>query len=448
MTDAIFYRSQYLLPEGYSDWNSFSAAMKDARFPWTIRAEILREDYKVKTGAYEQGVSIAPYFISGYGKILQDVVIESAAEVYPVQVERLPQSEYNQRLRELVCAYCPGCRNFGSVNEKDSSLSGHFDEISLDGVCFYRYETRLRPNVFHETMHELIRWKTPKELRKEHADWMRNEFEFWAKIKYAAAEITDDGDARTLTFTAKKPDLFLTLVTDVIAKYIRGKLDENYFIALSNRVEPDEAAISAMLAPKKIKSLRKELKKYGLSIAVLEYAPKSDSAVLSAMQPAEAEWMALPLYGEPGRRVWLFTAPAKMLMHLRYHAPLLESENVRAVVYAPDKTTIYRISFDMVVEAEELAPVEPPKESKPPKLTKKQLKAEEGKLLNHAMVEDLFSYLEIKLAAGCDGTNRFTAQWVREHMPDQYDAVLAELLDMGGFCDCEVLLNCYPDYEN
>ena len=30
---------------------------------------------------------------------------------------------------------------------------------------------------------------------------------------------------------------------------------------------------------------------------------------------------------------------------------------------------------------------------------------------------------------------------------DQQEAVLAEIEEMGGYCDCEVLMNCYEDYE-
>ena len=31
--------------------------------------------------------------------------------------------------------------------------------------------------------------------------------------------------------------------------------------------------------------------------------------------------------------------------------------------------------------------------------------------------------------------------------PDRYEAAIEEIQSMGGFCDCEVLLNCYEDYE-
>ena len=61
----------------------------------------------------------------------------------------------------------------------------------------------------------------------------------------------------------------------------------------------------------------------------------------------------------------------------------------------------------------------------------------------------LFEYLDIRLQdVGCDDTHRFTQEWLEKNIPaGQHDAILAEIEDMGGFCDCEVLLNCYEDYE-
>ena len=29
----------------------------------------------------------------------------------------------------------------------------------------------------------------------------------------------------------------------------------------------------------------------------------------------------------------------------------------------------------------------------------------------------------------------------------QHEAILSELEDMGGYCDCEVVMNCYEDYQ-
>ena len=42
----------------------------------------------------------------------------------------------------------------------------------------------------------------------------------------------------------------------------------------------------------------------------------------------------------------------------------------------------------------------------------------------------------------CDHTLKKTAQWLGEHCPpEKLEPILQEMRDMGGFCDCEVLLN-------
>lgn len=61
----------------------------------------------------------------------------------------------------------------------------------------------------------------------------------------------------------------------------------------------------------------------------------------------------------------------------------------------------------------------------------------------------LFEYLEIRLQdKGCNHTHRFTQAWLDEHIDFmKHQDILIELEDMGGYCDCEVLMNCYEDYE-
>lgn len=57
--------------------------------------------------------------------------------------------------------------------------------------------------------------------------------------------------------------------------------------------------------------------------------------------------------------------------------------------------------------------------------------------------------MEIRLQdEGCNHSHRFTQEWLDGNIDFmKHDAVLNELEDMGGYCDCEVLLNCYEDYE-
>ena len=46
---------------------------------------------------------------------------------------------------------------------------------------------------------------------------------------------------------------------------------------------------------------------------------------------------------------------------------------------------------------------------------------------------------------GCDGTFRWTIRW-RDVRSAQRAKLLDRLARRGGFCDCEVLMNVYPDY--
>ena len=66
-------------------------------------------------------------------------------------------------------------------------------------------------------------------------------------------------------------------------------------------------------------------------------------------------------------------------------------------------------------------------------------------LLSLEQVASLFEYLEEQLdGSGCDHSSRHTQKWLDMNVPnDDHEKVLAELEDMGGYCDCEVLMNCY-----
>lgn len=65
-------------------------------------------------------------------------------------------------------------------------------------------------------------------------------------------------------------------------------------------------------------------------------------------------------------------------------------------------------------------------------------------------VEALFEYLEEALEeAECDHTLKNTEQWITENIEDEErrDQVRQEIEDDGGYCDCEVLDNCYEEYD-
>ena len=73
--------------------------------------------------------------------------------------------------------------------------------------------------------------------------------------------------------------------------------------------------------------------------------------------------------------------------------------------------------------------------------------------LEHILSENeaasLLQYVELKLQYHtCKHNHRFTQEWLDAHVDFmKHDAILNELEDMGGYCDCEVLRSCYEDYE-
>lgn len=70
-------------------------------------------------------------------------------------------------------------------------------------------------------------------------------------------------------------------------------------------------------------------------------------------------------------------------------------------------------------------------------------------ILSKENVQKLFAYLEEQVdACGCDNTRRFTEQWLKDNISAElYKSVIEEITGMGGYCDCEVLFNCYEDYD-
>lgn len=81
----------------------------------------------------------------------------------------------------------------------------------------------------------------------------------------------------------------------------------------------------------------------------------------------------------------------------------------------------------------------------------KKWKAAQNKkyILSKARAQTLFRYLEAELEnTACNHTLRYTEQWLKDNLPqEKIESVITEMKEMGGYCDCEVLLNCYEKYD-
>jgi len=250
---------------------------------------------------------------------------------------------------------------------------------------------------------------------------------------------------RTLRLSVKKNNLFITALTDLLSRFVCLHADETYVIELNDPAPIHTEAALALIEPRKIAATRKELKKYGVSLGILEFDEDKEPLLFDMLAAIEVSGLAYLLGKEPGRRYYLFTHPGLALMDLRYRAPLLDACNARVTVFEADRTARFKISFDMPCEVLDAAPQETSK----PKRVKSYAKAEKGKVLTRAQADHLFKYLDIRLnAVGCDNTLHHTEIWLRDNLPaDRFDAAMEEIRNQGGFCDCEVLLNAYEDYE-
>jgi hypothetical protein len=65
--------------------------------------------------------------------------------------------------------------------------------------------------------------------------------------------------------------------------------------------------------------------------------------------------------------------------------------------------------------------------------------------LNKGDLGDLIDFVDAYVVAeGCDHTRRFTERWATERQI-ALDRLAEGLEEFGGFCDCEVVMNCDPD---
>ena len=153
MANAVYYADLYLLlPEEYPDFDAFQAFLRSSKIPVDVKMVVLRENHRIPCWTVFKGESIAPYFLIGYHDEPSTVRFQDAEQIYPVQVELMDQDAYNTRLREVINAFCPGCKRFKPLSNRVQSLNGHHGEIALNSVCFYRYEENPSPRVFRDIL--------------------------------------------------------------------------------------------------------------------------------------------------------------------------------------------------------------------------------------------------------------------------------------------------------
>ena len=131
-----------------------------------------------------------------------------------------------------------------------------------------------------------------------------------------------------------KPDFFLRLVTDTVARNMKHCLSHRFSVVDANEVPWREEDILPWLAPEKAEAFRKGCKKYGMAIGILGYDPEGENEILEALKERSLEQTLFPLCkGADGGRYMLIADIDEVLQDLRYHAPLMSHYHTKLRVF-------------------------------------------------------------------------------------------------------------------
>ncbi len=323
---AVFYIDRYfLLPEGYPDFAAFKRAAEQAEAPFAVSAAALREDHGIESRDVQKGLSLAPYFITGYHDEPTEIRITDPSALYPAEVTLLTQAEYNTRLRELVGSFCPGCIRFGKLTEKEKSLNGHFQELCLDGYCAYRVEEKPQPRELRDRLFSLGGFWRRFSFSRLPAEDIQSELKQMLYLKIDAYFDSEANGKKELTISARSA--FDALVAKMASSYIQKIADRNYTISVLE-AEPEPVLLqSCLLEPD---SLRKTCKRFGAAFLALRIPEGQVEAVKESLAELVNHWYLYPVSEEPGLLWYLVTDIPSVLRALHFRAPFLSAIDAQA----------------------------------------------------------------------------------------------------------------------
>lgn len=349
MPNAIFHKDSYfLLPEKFPTLEAFMDDLRSRELPATYPMTRLKEENRITaTGKLVTGVCMAPCFLTGYRDWVADVTIDDPAEVYPVEVERIPLRAYNQRLREAIGRTCEGCLRCKPPTARDQSLQGYHELISLNGVCPFRYETKPAPRSFGQNLGWLGGGFMRYKYAEKDAEAMRQQLRESLGLVCGSAVKTAEPDGTTLlTVTPKKKELLPPYLTLAIGHYIHS-LTGTYRIQPDVQPDASPDVLLALAAPERREVFRKECKKYGVSLADLTWDANDDGRVLRMLWEQNKHSFLYPLHEAPGRALLLLMDTAEAMKALRFFTPMLETHNAAITVHGQYHSRRYAIHFDM-----------------------------------------------------------------------------------------------------
>lgn len=348
MENAFYYENNYyLIPKEFSDFEELADTVRKGPLPIAFQTIALLEDHRVNYIYVTKGRSMAPYFLSGYHDTPTTLVISNADEIYPTHVDVYSQEEYNAKLREKILEICPGCLRYKPLSNRVQSLNGHFEEMGLDGVCLFRQETKPSPRSFRVHLLYFGGYYMRSSRFGSSIDEMLGDLKERFYARYSGAELHEENGCRKLILSCKKKELLLPVVTDAISKYLYDISCGKFMIQLSESACNIKELIDNFDAAKNNELFRKECKKYGVSIGILEYQAESAEIVRKSLKPMIDHFWLFPLCLENGKEYYLLSDTADVLKELRFRTPLLQTYDAKINVYSQYGNKRYDISFDM-----------------------------------------------------------------------------------------------------
>lgn len=358
MEKGFYYKSAYaLVPEEFETYEDFRQYLNNATYPLQLRTVVMREDNKVPMRINVQtGICLAPYFLKGYWDEPVTLTIDDPTDVYFVDVERLTQEEYNARLRKEVETRCPGCGYFTKpLTKHPGTLNSYFTERSLDGYCPYRYEIKPSPRSFQHNLRAYVGfWNHDLAYTKSEAGRERliANFKDWYYIRYKSVESELQGDHLAISVSYPK-DFFLNVLTMAFARYLENQISEHFSLHSPTMYPVTEEEILAQLSEKNSEAFRKNCKKYGVAIAILDYDPEGEAKVEASLNEAPHRFSPYntchlyPLLTVGRKHYYLLCDKGEAMAALRYRTPLLSAYHATVQVFGQYGNEHRKVDFTM-----------------------------------------------------------------------------------------------------
>lgn len=346
MNNAIYIRDSYaLLPEDFPTFDAFLADLSGRELPCTYALRPLLENNRIRQGANLRGQCMAPCFLSDVPSSPVPVVIHSADEVYPAQVELLPMAEYNARLREVVRRCCPGCQGYTPIDDSDASLDGHHGEISLNGVCFYRQEAERSAPSLRMAMHLLGDAFLTQGLADAYFGDVHDALdEFTHGALEATNRITGDDGAICIGVACRRREPLAPLLLHAHAAHIRRLTEDAVRLIPDGAQEIDPGAL---LSPENRPALQSACRKHGFALGLMTWDGRDDGRVAESLRRLEAQMTIHILHVEETRALLMLTEPADAMKAIRYRTPMMMAHGATLDLHDEQGSRRYTISYDM-----------------------------------------------------------------------------------------------------